>query len=406
MISIIVAVAENNVIGKNNALLWHISDDLKYFKKITENHSIIMGRKTYFSLPFRPLKNRHNIVISNNLPKIEGAEVVKSIEEAFDICKNENEVFVIGGGAIYKQTIDFADKIYLTRVYANFEGDTFFPEIDEKNWKMTEQSEIFTDEKSGLKYQFFVIERKYLFNKSKMTVAIQKFISENNYPTFDLKAVFFDMDGVLFDSMPLHAKAWQQAMTEVGLDFSLYDAYMNEGRTGDSTIDEAFLLKYGKTADEETKRKIYQRKSDLFNEYNTTPQQIPNVYELLKIVKNRDLQIFVVTGSAQISLLDMLDRSFPNIFEEGKTVTAFDCKIGKPDPEPYLIALEKAKIEKWQALVVENAPLGVRSAVSAGLFTIGVNTGILKPEELEKEGANIVLPNMKTLVELVAGGLS
>jgi len=233
-----------------------------------------------------------------------------------------------------------------------------------------------------------------------MQKEIQKFILENHYPTFDLKAVFFDMDGVLFDSMPYHAKAWKTAMNKVGLNFSLYDAYMNEGRTGDSTIDAAFLLKYGKRADSNTKRKIYQHKSDLFNEYNVRPQQIPNVYSLLKILKNRGLQIFVVTGSAQVSLLDMLDESFPNIFEEGKIVTAFDCKIGKPDPEPYLIALNKAKVEKWQALVVENAPLGVRSAVSAGLFTIGVNTGILKSEELKKEGANLVLPNMRALAKL------
>jgi len=236
-----------------------------------------------------------------------------------------------------------------------------------------------------------------------MTTEIQKFILKKNYPDFDLKAVFFDMDGVLFDSMPLHAKAWQEAMTEIGLDFSLYNAYMNEGRTGDSTIDEAFLLKYGKTADKETKRKIYQRKSDLFNSFNAIPQQIPDVYELLKILKNRGLDIFVVTGSAQISLIDMLDKSFPNIFEQDKIVTAFDCKIGKPDPEPYLIALNKAKVEKWQVMVVENAPLGVRSAVAAGLFTIGINTGILKPEELEKEGANLVLPNMRALIELIVG---
>ena len=163
MISIIVAVAENNVIGKDNSLLWHISDDLKYFKKITENHTIIMGRKTYFSLPFRPLKNRRNIVISNSLPEIEGAEVAKSIKEAFDLCKNENEVFVIGGGEIYKQAINFADKIYLTKVFANFDGDTFFPKIDKNIWKITEQSEIFTDEQSEFKYQFWVLERRKKF---------------------------------------------------------------------------------------------------------------------------------------------------------------------------------------------------------------------------------------------------
>ena len=158
-VSIIVAVAENNVIGKDNALLWHISDDLKHFKQLTENHSVIMGRKTYFSLPCRPLKNRRNIIISNSLSKIDGAEIAKSIEEAFEFCKNEDEVFIIGGETIYKQTIDFADKIYFTHIYKSFDGDTFFPEIDENIWQITEQSEIFTDDKSGLRYEFVNFEK-------------------------------------------------------------------------------------------------------------------------------------------------------------------------------------------------------------------------------------------------------
>ena len=158
-ISIIVAVAENNVIGKDNSLLWHISDDLKYFKQITENHVVIMGRKTYFSLPFRPLKNRRNIVVTKNLSEIDGAEVVNSLEDAFELCKNEEEIFVIGGGSIYRQAIDFADKIYLTKVYSTFDGDTFFPDLDEKKWTISQQSDIFTDEKSELKYKFLVLEK-------------------------------------------------------------------------------------------------------------------------------------------------------------------------------------------------------------------------------------------------------
>ena len=158
-ISIIVAVAENNVIGKDNSLLWHISDDLKYFKQITENHAVIMGRKTYFSLPFRPLKNRRNIVVTKNLSEIDGAEVVNSLEDAFELCKNEEEIFVIGGGSIYRQAIDFADKIYLTKVYSTFDGDTFFPDLDEKKWTISQQSDIFTDEKSELKYKFLVLEK-------------------------------------------------------------------------------------------------------------------------------------------------------------------------------------------------------------------------------------------------------
>jgi len=160
IISLIVAVAENNVIGKNNSLLWHISDDLKRFKKITENHTVIMGRKTYFSLPFRPLKNRRNIVISSTLQKLEGAEIAGSVEEAFDFCKNEKEIFIIGGSAIYKQTIDFADKIYLTKVYANFDGDTFFPKIDENIWEISEQSELLKNKENNLLYNFMIYNRK------------------------------------------------------------------------------------------------------------------------------------------------------------------------------------------------------------------------------------------------------
>ncbi|MDR0828888.1 MAG: HAD-IA family hydrolase [Prevotellaceae bacterium] len=231
-----------------------------------------------------------------------------------------------------------------------------------------------------------------------MNLQLKKFIEKNNFHQFDLKAVFFDMDGVLFDSMPLHAEAWVKAMNDFGFEFSLYDAYMNEGRTGESTIDEMFVKKYGHAADQQTKQKIYDIKAKYFNEC-PAPKQISDAFELLKMVKAKGLQIFVVTGSAQISLLDTLDKNFPNIFEKDKMVTAFDCKIGKPDPEPYLLALQKAGVAKNQAVVVENAPLGVQSGVAAGLFTIGINTGILRPEELEKEGANIIYPNMKTLIE-------
>ncbi|MDR2684312.1 MAG: dihydrofolate reductase [Prevotellaceae bacterium] len=153
-ISIIAAVAENNIIGKDNSLLWHISDDLKHFKSLTENHAVVMGRKTYFSLPFRPLKNRRNIVISNSLQKINGVETVNTVEKAFELCNNENEVFVIGGASIYRQTIDFATKIYLTKIYKSFEGDTFFPKIDKKLWKITDKTDIFYDKKADLKYSF------------------------------------------------------------------------------------------------------------------------------------------------------------------------------------------------------------------------------------------------------------
>ncbi|MDR3326647.1 MAG: dihydrofolate reductase [Prevotellaceae bacterium] len=159
MISIIVAVAENGIIGKNNSLLWHISEDLRRFKQLTENNTVIMGRKTYFSLPFRPLKNRRNIVISESLTLIDGAEVVNLLQHAFELCKNDREVFIIGGASIYRQSMDLADRLYLTKVYKAFEGDTFFPEIDTKKWQLTDKSETFYDEKADLNFSYLVYDR-------------------------------------------------------------------------------------------------------------------------------------------------------------------------------------------------------------------------------------------------------
>ncbi len=158
-LSIIVAVAESNVIGKDNSLIWHISEDLKRFKRLTENHTVVMGRKTYMSLPFRPLKNRRNIVITKGENHIEGVEIAHSVEEALELCKGEDEVFIIGGASIYEQTIDIADKIYLTKVLKEFEGDTFFPEISATEWQSVEQSEVFGDEKEGVEFYYETLVR-------------------------------------------------------------------------------------------------------------------------------------------------------------------------------------------------------------------------------------------------------
>lgn len=216
----------------------------------------------------------------------------------------------------------------------------------------------------------------------------------------NIKAVFFDMDGILFDSMPYHADAWQRALSERGLTFSRYDAYLHEGRTADSTIDEAFIRAYGHTADRRTKDEIYEVKTDYFHQY-PDPPQIPNVADVLRYVKSKNRQIFVVTGSAQASLLERLQCGFPGIFEEGKIVSAFDVKHGKPHPEPYLIALDRAGVAPEEAIVIENAPLGVRSAVAAGITTIAVNTGILDIEVLAKEKAAVVLDNMRELLQVL-----
>ena len=159
-LSLIVAVADNWAIGKNNDLLWHISDDLKHFKALTTGHCIIMGRKTYESFPKRPLPNRRNIVITNNMDyREEGCEVVHSVQEALEQCKSDEQPFIIGGATVYRQFLPFVDKIFLTKVFATFEADTFFPEIDLSQFEQTAASEVFTDEKSGLRYQFLEYRR-------------------------------------------------------------------------------------------------------------------------------------------------------------------------------------------------------------------------------------------------------
>ena len=138
MISIIVAIAENHAIGFNNNLLWHIPEDLKRFKKITTGHKIILGKRTYVSLPgqVRPLPNRTSIVITDDpQDDFEGCITVYSIEEAMKQCDPDEECFIIGGGMVYRQFLPLADKLYITRVRAAFEADVFFPEIDPELWE-------------------------------------------------------------------------------------------------------------------------------------------------------------------------------------------------------------------------------------------------------------------------------
>lgn len=161
MFSIIVALSQNYVIGKNQDLLWHISADLKRFKQITLGATVIMGRKTYLSLPKRPLPNRRNIVLTSqqNL-QLDGCEVVSSIEVIEQIVDREREHFVIGGGSVYEQFLPHADKLYVTWVYKDFAGDTFFPKIDDEEWELVEQSSRFYDEESQLDYAYFTYKRK------------------------------------------------------------------------------------------------------------------------------------------------------------------------------------------------------------------------------------------------------
>jgi dihydrofolate reductase len=156
MIKIIVAMSENRVIGNNNELIWKISSDLKRFKELTTNNPVVMGRKTYESIG-RPLPNRRNIIITRNLEyQVDGCEVVSSLEEA--LLLTNSDCFIIGGGEIYKQSIKIVEKIYLTLVHKEFEGDTKFPELD-KEWIEVNREDFDSDEKNEYNYSFIEYDR-------------------------------------------------------------------------------------------------------------------------------------------------------------------------------------------------------------------------------------------------------
>lgn len=215
-----------------------------------------------------------------------------------------------------------------------------------------------------------------------------------------MNAFFFDMDGVLFDSMPRHAIAWEEVMKLHGLPFTAYDCYINEGRTGESVIREAFQKALGRDATPEEVTTIYAEKSAYYHQLlQTTTPTIPGIKDVLHFVKEKGAQIWVVTGSGMRTLLDSLNTVFPAIFQRDRMITAFDVTHGKPDPEPYLKAWERSGLPKEQCVVIENAPLGIRSGKAAGLTVYAVNTGILTRDDLAQ--ADQVFGSMAELLDFL-----
>lgn len=220
-----------------------------------------------------------------------------------------------------------------------------------------------------------------------------------------LRAVFFDQDGVLYNSMPYHAASWAWAMTKHGLPYTEMECYRNEGRTSTGVIQEHHQQMFGTDATPELIEAIYQDKSAHFTEMTGGfPGIIPNVDKVLEYLHAHGVQCWVVTGSGQRNLINALNKTFNNVFTG--IISSFDVTKGKPDPEPYLKAWEKSGFKKEECMVVENAPLGVRAAKAAGLYTIAVNTGILPDSDLTAEGADEVLPNMQALLDRVTAILS
>lgn len=211
--------------------------------------------------------------------------------------------------------------------------------------------------------------------------------------------VLFDMDGVLYNSMPNHAVAWQKAMSEYGIRFTAEDSYATEGMKGVDTIRIYGKRQLGKDLTEAEAQSMYDEKTRLFHQMPEA-QAFDGVQELMEKIKAAGMAICVVTGSGQKPLIQRLIHDFGSYIDEQHIVTAYNVDHGKPAPDPYLKGMEFAGgMKPWQSIVVENAPLGVRAGVAAGAFTIGVNTGPFPDAALANEGANIVLPSLRVLCD-------
>ncbi|MDR2948554.1 MAG: HAD-IA family hydrolase [Prevotella sp.] len=232
-----------------------------------------------------------------------------------------------------------------------------------------------------------------------MITAFKEYLNKHNYQKFDLKAILFDMDGVLYDSMKWHAKSWKETMDEFDIPSTPEEFYLYEGMVGSKTINDLMNREKKRNATPEEIETIYKRKTELFTKYNDG-SLIPYAYDFVKKIYGEGLACVVVTGSGQPTLINKLEHNFPGLFKKELMVTAFDVKHGKPHPEPYLMGLQKAgNLKPNQVVVVENAPRGVEAAVAAGIFTIAINTGPMPDKVLADAGANIVLPSMKALYD-------
>lgn len=205
------------------------------------------------------------------------------------------------------------------------------------------------------------------------------------------KAALIDMDGVLYDSMPLHCRAWRRTMLEEGLDIPAEEFFQYEGMTGAATINLLMERERGLTLSPEECAAIYARKAAYFREEGQ-PVPMPGAAEMLRQMRDEGLTTVLVTGSAQNSLLSRLEEDYPGVFPQERRVTALDVTHGKPHPEPYLKGLEKAGVSAAEAVVLENAPLGVRAGKAAGIFTIAWMTGPIPSSAFISAGADLLLP--------------
>lgn len=215
------------------------------------------------------------------------------------------------------------------------------------------------------------------------------------------KVFLFDMDGVLYDSMPNHAVAWQKSMAQFGIRMTADDAYATEGSRGIDTIRMMVKEQRGEDITLDEAQRMYDVKTEIFHSMPTA-RIFPYVVDVMKKLKEQGIQIGVVTGSGQRPLIQRLLDDFGNFLDEDHIVSAYDVERGKPFPDPYLMGLKKAgNLLPEEGVVVENAPLGVKAGVAAGIYTIAINSGPLPDSVLLNEGADVLYHNMGELLAIL-----
>lgn len=228
--------------------------------------------------------------------------------------------------------------------------------------------------------------------------AITAYLRRRDLLSFSPSVALIDMDGTLYDSMPLHARAWHRLMSEQGIECTEEEFYMYEGRTGVSTINLLFNRAFGRELSPDEAKELYRMKTVYFNEF-APPQIMPGAQKMVAGFLSHAIPTVLVTGSGQRSLIDRLEHDFPGAFPDGRRVTSHDVTHGKPHPEPFLRGMELVGASPENSIAVDNAPLGVMAGYASGAFTIGVTTGPVPRQSLVDAGADIVYDSMPEMAE-------
>lgn len=223
--------------------------------------------------------------------------------------------------------------------------------------------------------------------------AIKRYLNAHNLQRLDIRAALIDMDGVLFDSMRNHTLAWKQFADSQGIEATRDEFYLYEGMTGVNTINTIYRRQFGTVLPVEEARELYKIKTENFRRSGRV-EMMPGAHQMLTCLKDSGIERVLVTGSGQGDTLERIDTDFAGLLAPDLRITAHDVSRGKPDPEPYLMAQKRASVMPTQAIVIENAPLGVQAGHSSGSFVIAITTGPIPRQNLIDSGADLVFSSM------------